>query len=91
MDQNALREEHRQGGYQIRTVHINIRVDYPAYGDTPEIDSTTKNKYDSYRNGAASVLLSTSILSRPVHDKFSPPKSAMIVMFILSDKSTGGW
>jgi hypothetical protein len=36
---------------------INIRADYPAYGDTPaEIDSTTEKKYDSYRNGAASSI-----------------------------------
>jgi hypothetical protein len=43
---------------------INIRADYPAYGDTPaEIDSTTEKKYDSYRNGAASSIASVTTQS----------------------------
>jgi hypothetical protein len=54
MDQNALREEHRQGGYQIRLIHQHSRR--LPFGDTPRKVRVTKS--DSYRNGAASVLLS---------------------------------
>jgi hypothetical protein len=47
MDQNALREEHRQGGYQIRTVHQHAAT--IPLTVIPQIDSTTEKKYDSYR------------------------------------------
>jgi hypothetical protein len=53
MDQNVLEKNIDK---DIKFVQfINIRADYPAYGDTPAEIGTTE-KYDSYRNGAASSI-----------------------------------